>query len=168
MLLAKGYDNENSFQKNKHLRLAATYAGDRESLFLLIHNQKQEPNLSTESIDEVVVEEETIEEEKIIVQETVIEEVEEIVVEKVQEVKEKNPEVVEPEVVIDVVEEVVETKIDFEEIVTYDPIKELKSVKPPAERERTEIDFDYVAYDPETELNRLIEPAPVAIISNPA
>jgi hypothetical protein len=45
MLLARAYTNENSYLKNKTLRLAATYSGRREQLFELMHT----PSLLLES-----------------------------------------------------------------------------------------------------------------------
>ena len=44
ILLSKAYFNEDSFLKNKHLRLAAAYAGSREVLFNLIHDPVLEPS----------------------------------------------------------------------------------------------------------------------------
>lgn len=49
-----------------------------------------------------------------------------------------------------------ESALDFDEIVTYDPLKELQPLEKPIE-EKENIPFDYVAYNPEQELNKLIE-----------
>ncbi|MDB4107684.1 hypothetical protein N9595_04400, partial [Bacteroidia bacterium] len=58
MLVAKGYDNENSYLKNKHLRLASTYVGDREQLFTLMYDQTV---LHKEEVKPVLIEEDPIE-----------------------------------------------------------------------------------------------------------
>jgi len=49
MLLARAYANENSYLKNKTLRLAATYSGRREQLFELMHTPSLILNTAKES-----------------------------------------------------------------------------------------------------------------------
>ncbi|PCJ66340.1 MAG: hypothetical protein COA58_06070 [Bacteroidetes bacterium] len=154
VLLAKGYDNENSFQKNRHLRLAATYVGDREQLFLLTHDQAkqvaqvdfQENVLVTTTVEDVV--EQTADEVKRIsgVEDATL------------DLERVGDDVLKLEGVQNISEESLtqESKIDFDEIVKYDPIKELKIIETPIKRKSEKIDFDYVAYNPEKELSKLV------------
>jgi hypothetical protein len=206
VVLAKAYHSQNSFQKNKHLRLAATYIGQREQLFSYIHEVPTVSNTASvqvkEPLEEVDVAQEVALEEEVVTQEVVLEEdtqnvtsespelaetEEESVVdtpsnelapstdkeESVLEVlasestsnkvdaeeKEEDP-VSETEEIITETEEPAEpkgNKIDFDKVVKYDPLTELPKIDPPKERDRTELSFDYVAYNPEKELNKLIE-----------
>jgi hypothetical protein len=191
-LLAKAHFNSDSFLKNKHLKQAAMYVGEREMLFNIIHKSqpitsKQESvsvnipeaielepeveevvvqdkeaiELVTEEVETVkvdekqdlelpntteIVEEESIKEE-IVVENTIVEEEHiEAEGEKVTEVESS---------LIDTPSE--ESKIDFEKIVQYDPIKELKVEAKEPEEEIIEIPFDTVVYNPEVELNKIIE-----------
>ena len=68
---------------------------------------------------------------------------------KTEELAEKTDEVKETSTVGDA------NKIDFDTIVTYDPIKELEPLERPIIK-KEEVDFDYVAYDPQLELTKLI------------
>ncbi len=202
ILLSKAYFNEDSFLKNKHLRLAAVYAGSREVLFNLIHDpvlaENQEEILVDNPLHAAIDEplEELIEETDVPVvneQLEVVEEVEEhdvtpeVVtpsteelpeiedrIEEVDSIEEVADEIIEQAPVIDeqvpiedsaIEEEVVkestpeESKpsIDFEKVVTYDPIQELKVQPIVPEPEHDPIPFDAVVYNPEVELNKIIE-----------
>jgi hypothetical protein len=48
VLLAKGYANVDSYQQNKHLRLASTYIGDRVMLFNLMNDLQEGASLKGE------------------------------------------------------------------------------------------------------------------------
>jgi hypothetical protein len=48
MLLARAYANENSYLKNKTLRMAATYSGRREQLFELMHTTSLSAGIEVE------------------------------------------------------------------------------------------------------------------------
>jgi hypothetical protein len=50
VLIAKGYANVNSYQQNKHLRLASTYIGDRVMLFNLMNDLQEGASLMGEPI----------------------------------------------------------------------------------------------------------------------
>lgn len=52
MLLARAYANENSYLKNKTLRLAATYSGRREQLFELMHTTSLSAGVEVEVEEE--------------------------------------------------------------------------------------------------------------------
>lgn len=182
VVLAKAYHSQDSFQKNKHLRLAATYIGQREQLFSYIH---EVPTVSStasvqvkEPLDEVAVTPEVTLEEEVVTQEVIPEEdtpnvtserpqlevtAEESIVdtqsnELAPSTDEEDP-VSETEEILTETEELTEpkgNKIDFDKVVQYDPLTELPKIDPPKERDRTELSFDYVAYNPEKELNKLI------------
>jgi hypothetical protein len=50
VLIAKGYANVDSYQQNKHLRLASTYIGDRVMLFNMMHTSQEVVSQEEESI----------------------------------------------------------------------------------------------------------------------
>ncbi len=178
LLLAKAHSNEKSFLFNKHLRLAATYIGERSLLFSLINNETQQPSLKKEHIDTVdVVETQEVdlkEELKEVASnksETKTLKEEEIVFEKKEEkaahtkvvLEEDKEQVLEQSTEVKSLEEAKDVeirepsnKVDFEKIVVYDPLKELTPADPP-KNERTELPFDTVVYNPEEELSKLIE-----------
>lgn len=154
MLLAKAFDNQDSFLKQKQLQKAATYAGHREKLFELIYSQVV---LETEEVS-VVQKTEPLESANIGEPEN--QEIEEVSskIEESQEPIIESAEDESPTDQMEVAKEVKSTeKIDFDEIVTYDPLKELKVENPVSSSDRTELAFDYVAYDPEKELEKLVE-----------
>ena len=186
MLVAKGYDNENSYLKNKHLRLASAYVGDREQLFTLMYDQTV---LHKEEVKHVPTEEEPIEDSEFkdtsqteeyqekaveVAVDDNIEAISEPLLENVTEVaspleieelaKEENnvEEILGKEATTEVHQDNKEKEIeerhsiDFEEIVTYDPLKELVPIEKEHE-DRVEIPFDFVAYNPERELEKLID-----------
>ncbi|NNJ55336.1 MAG: hypothetical protein HKP14_04370 [Bacteroidia bacterium] len=190
ILLSKAYFNEDSFLKNKHLRLAAAYAGNREVLFNFIHEpvlaakesdvlvedhlQEVDANPVEDSLEDTVVpieeEMEAVQEEPAIEEDLKIEldstsEPIEIIPEK-EVVSEK--EISEPlkpfkEEVPEIIQETIEKseetkpKIDFDKVVTYDPTKELKAEPIVPEPDHDPIPFDTVVYNPEVELNKIIE-----------
>jgi hypothetical protein len=183
VVLAKAYHSQDSFQKNKHLRLAATYIGQREQLFSYIHEvptvsktasvQVKEPLDEVAVAPEVTLEEEEVTQEGILEEDThnvnsessqlEVTEEESAVDTQINELalsadKEEYP-ASETEEIITETEKPTElkaNKIDFEKVVQYDPLTELPKIDPPKERDRTELSFDYVAYNPEKELNKLI------------
>ena len=180
MLLAKGYDSQGSYLKNKTLRLAATYAGDREQLFALIYNQEvvwkgehktveKEKKVEVIEIEEPIVEEENEPEEELVAEVEAIERpaVEEEQVAEISEVAETEDitETIAENVKLTAIEqeepeleaESKKEKIDFDKIVTYDPLEQLKPNDKRADKERVSLPFDFVAYDPEKELSKLIE-----------
>lgn len=156
MLLAKAFDNQDSFLKQKQLQKAATYAGHREKLFELMYSQvvmetekasakhnadvlEFEANHTSEDLDAKEASstiDEIIEQKDDSIDHTISSKPKE----SAKDVKSKSTD-----------------KIDFDEIVTYDPLKELKVEAPVPANDRTELAFDYVAYDPEKELEKLVE-----------
>ena len=160
VLLAKGYANENSYLQNNQLRLASTYAGSRSALFSFFHTDSQK----TDSIDAETSDiQSDIQKEKDVPKE-----------ELVKVAKEKNG-VKKPKKVIKSTEEsqnnskenkshkphktvILSEKhpIDFEKIITYDPIKELK-VKEHTIATQPRIPLEQPIYNPEKELAKFIE-----------
>lgn len=226
-LVAKAYFNEDSFLKNKHLRIASLYAGDRELLFNFLHQDavysnsipestettilpisiideaeeikneigsseiieeigldevKSESLKKTSGINHIEVEKEVIEETEEINQienandqldkaeieglqvdaivetkEEATEEVASIVNEaehketvETEEVETKTPDLEKAEV-----REKPKPKINFDEIITYDPLKELKPIKREKRVESSEIPLDFVKYNPLEELEKI-------------
>lgn len=205
VVLAKAYYSQDSFQKNKHLRLAATYIGQREQLFSYIHEvptirsavsvEVKEPLEEEAVTPEVTLKEEAVTLDVILEEdsENISSESSELEVTKEEsavdthsneiatstdkhepilefsdpeptankvdaEEKEGYPASETEEIIIETEEpaELKVNKIDFEKVVQYDPLTELAKIDPPKERDRTELSFDYVAYNPEKELNKLI------------
>ncbi len=144
LLLAKGYENVDSHLKAKSLKLAALYAGDRESLFSLMYNQQLvrieeidsgvEEKLSPEKLDEEQALPEQVVEEKSIDAES----------EKEKELKTQEDKKAKDD-----------EKIDFDKAVKYDPLVDLIEKERKVESDRVELPFDFVAYDPEKELEKL-------------
>jgi len=182
VLLARGHSNEESYQQSKYLRLAATYSGDKEELFqFMTAEESSEYTLSnqksTKSIEPVKITSDIPTEEVASVQKS--EEVtrsDTSVRSREEEVQVENESVIhssetaeqeEKEETIKTTEDAAgkaaqnqetvkeDGKIDFDTIVTYDPIKELEPLERPIVK-KEEVDFDYVAYDPQLELAKLI------------
>ncbi len=188
VLLARGHSNEESYLQSKYLRLAATYSGDKETLFQFMTQEELPEHIKVEqkSIEPVkitadipkeevasvhkaveetssdlpaVVVEMEFSSENDLVKESIeppeqletVESTQEIPdqISKTQELAEKADEVKERSTAGDA------KKIDFDTIVTYDPIIELEPLERPIIK-KEEIDFDYVAYDPQLELAKLI------------
>lgn len=205
VVLAKAYHSQDSFQKNKHLRLAATYIGQREQLFSYIHEvptvrrtasaEVKEPLEEKAVAPEVTLKEEEVTQEVVLEEDThnITSESSELEVTKEEsavdthsnelatstdkqepilefsdpeptdskvdaEEKEGYPAIETEEIIFETEEpaELKANKIDFEKVVQYDPLTELAKIDPPKERDRKELSFDYVAYNPEKELNKLI------------
>ncbi|MFB1012707.1 MAG: hypothetical protein QMC68_03050, partial [Bacteroidia bacterium] len=205
VVLAKAYHSQDSFQKNKHLRLAATYIGQREQLFSYIHEvptvrrtalaEVKEPLEEKAVAPEVTLKEEEVTQEIVLEEDThnITSESSELEVTKEEsavdthsnelatstdkqepilefsdpeptdnkvdaEEKEGYPAIETEEIIFETEEpaELKANKIDFEKVVQYDPLTELAKIDPPKERDRKELSFDYVAYNPEKELNKLI------------
>ncbi len=191
LLLAKAHFNEDSFLKNKYLKQAAMYAGDRKLLFDLIHSSDHivvaEPEQIGLPTEETLTEKES-EAHEIVINDVVEEIVEEVkeeeiqkeeteeqrVVEAIEEEPEKldqleeepkevkTPDSIEEKSEIQPVESKLEKeakglKVDFDAVVKYDPLKELKPEAKEEVTERVEIPFDRVVYNPEVELEKIIE-----------
>ena len=176
ILLAKAHHNEDSFLYNKYLKKASVYSGEREVLFNLIHNQKnksvvettpivkpesaiesdaKEPVSAVEEVKETEVKPEV--EKQIEIAEQV-----EIGSKSTQEVKEE-VDINSEELVESRTKETKQPKIDFDEIVKYNPLEELKDqVQEITKEERIEVPFEQVIYNPELELQKLIEEEEVA------
>ncbi|MEY2924482.1 MAG: hypothetical protein RLZZ337_1030 [Bacteroidota bacterium] len=184
ILLAKAYFNEDSFLKNKHLRLAALYSGSREVLF---HYLQTETQLEQQQNEEVSHKKFADTESEKAIEISLTNEVEEpIAVEKVVESTEEEIDVItedsidlnpidanseaeqsdqeiskseeaEDEPVIDTKtteENIEKPKINFDEIVVYDPLKELKPVIK-EKQSKPEIPLDVVRYNPLEELEKI-------------
>lgn len=173
VLLARGYSNEESYLQNKYLRLAATYTGDKEALFKFMTSDDNKEEVFVPALHDA----EIVKEDAQTLEETP--EAKENITQKI-DTKEVNlkegissdsdtievnseeigttdipsgPELEQEEVVAQNSEE--KTSIDFESIVTYDPIKELEPIDLP-QTKNEHLSLDYVAYNPEEELNKLI------------
>lgn len=113
VLLAKGYANVDSYQQNKHLRLASTYIGDRVMLFNLMNDLQEGASLNGE---DRVVEVFDAEETEPIVNEVLDAEEVETVTAEIKTVDENEEKLVAEEVVVPVIQE---------EIEAIDPVSEL-------------------------------------------
>lgn len=133
VLLARANSDSDSYLRDKYLRKAALYIGDRSVLFDLIHDAVRE-EIGSDMIAEPEVQEVNTSNEvvKPVAEEPSIEEV-------------KQPEVEQ------------RPKINFDEVVKYDPLKDIKVEEQPPKEEEVRIPLDHVVYDPEKELNRIIE-----------
>lgn len=137
IILAKGYANHESYLKNRQLRLASTYTGSREQLFLYFHKQDSP---TTDIVEEIAIKKpksEPLTKAKPTPKSKRIEPVEQ----KSQPAitKEKQP------------------TIDFDEIVTYNPIEELKAKEQKNKPDLPRIPIEQIPYNPEKELAKLID-----------
>lgn len=137
ILLAKGYANQESYLQNKQLRIASTYTGSREQLFFYFHkNQEQDAS--------------------------VVSNLEELAIKKPNEKpsapspqkKKTNSSDKKPKSLVSTKKS---SPINFDEIVTYNPIKELKPIEQTSKPDKVRIPIEQIPYNPEKELAKLID-----------
>ena len=134
ILLARGYANEQSHLQKKQLRLASTYAGNRERLFSFFHDQHVEgkrSKMTVESKESVL----PINTESTIVKNST----------------NKNKTEIKP-----TIDNAKHPTIDFEKIVTYNPIEELQVIEKKNKPEPLNIPIDQPIYNPEKELAKFV------------
>ena len=143
IILAKGYSNQDSYSQNKQLRIASTYAGSREQLFLYFH-KNQEQNLQ------------------------LVSRIEEPTQKKSKEKTSFSPITSPQKQTRKLADNITNKKaskeklqsINFDEIVKYNPIKELKQIKTQIKTDKFRIPIEKIPYNPEKELAKLINDSP--------
>ena len=139
IILAKGYANQESYLQNKQLRIASTYAGSREQLFLYFHkNQDQDAPEGTNL--EKLTNEKSEEKASLSVPSPN---------EKKTKSIDKKPK--------PIISEEKHPSIDFDKIVKYNPIEELKPVEQKNKPDKVQIPIEQIPYNPEKELAKLID-----------
>ena len=148
IMLARGNSNVDSYAQDKHLRIAATYSGDKKVLFEWMTSTKDStPSLALVEETETPNIENTPAE---------IQPMEQTTESASEEPLPKEPKK-EEKVAAEKVEQPIESeKIDFDKIVIYDPLKELEP-NVIRENQKDHLLFDQVTYNPEKELAKLIE-----------
>ena len=137
IILAKGYECHEHYLQNKQLRLASTYAANREQLFLYFKKQDspvvdfKEDTVSEKSKANPSIKAQPILENKI---------------DKASE-KESAPKIIQEK----------QPAIDFDKIVTYNPIEELKVKEHKNKPDSPRIPIEQIPYNPEKELAKLID-----------
>ena len=143
IILAKGYSNQDSYSQNKQLRIASTYAGSREQLFLYFH-KNQEQNLQSVSKIEEPTQKKSKEKTSFLPITSPQKQTRKLA-------ENKNNKKASKEKL---------QSIDFDEIVKYNPIKELKQIKPQIKTDKFRIPIEKIPYNPEKELAKLINDSP--------
>jgi len=167
VVLAKAYHSQDSFQKNKHLRLAATYIGQREQLFSYINGVLNLSNATSVQV-KVNLEEDEVSQEVTLdeVTQSVTSESSQLgVKEEKSEVDTKSNElsvfVNEQETVFDVgASESTLNEVSAKEQEAISEAKEIiTKTDEPAKQKEIKIDFEKVVkYNPLTELPKIERP----------
>ena len=137
IILAKGYESYDHYLQKKQLRLASTYAGSREQLFL--YYKKQDSPLVDFKEDTVIKKSKAKPPSKS--QPTHISKID-----KASE-KESAPKIIQEK----------QPAIDFDKIVTSNPIEELKVKEHRNKPDSPRIPIEQIPYNPEKELAKLID-----------
>lgn len=170
ILLTKCYKNAGASQFDSQVQIASLYAGDRELLYELLHKSYEiEPAaeiVATENVaddvaepfDEQALEQDVPVDQPLATTKPPVNEEPELV-EESEVSEEKTPESIEIAEIkfkgFHIEGQITEEdKVNFEEIVQYDPTVELHPIEKVVE-EKIEIPFDKVVYNPEVELKKL-------------
>lgn len=139
ILLAKGYSNQESYLQNKQLRIASTYTGSREQLFLYFHKNQEQDASVVSNLEELAIKKPK--------------EKTSSSVPSPQKKKTNSPDK-KPKSLVSTEKS---PPIDFDEIVTYNPIEELKPIEQTSKPDKVRIPIEQIPYNPEKELAKLID-----------
>ena len=140
IILAKGYANQESYLQSKQLRIASTYAGSREQLFLYFH-KNQEQNLQIASSKEESTQKKSEEKTSSLPTPSPQKKISKLAEKKTNKKGSKEK----------------RQSIDFDKVVKYNPIEELKPIEPKIKPDKVHIPIEQIPYNPEKELAKLID-----------